>query len=694
MSSVRVTDFLTTEEFFLDKQLKTVFILRDILNMGNTQLFYFLSKFQGQLHPEFWIQVCKSCGEAVSSFYATQKEISSLQTKLLRISGKLKGQIYKTKYEKMGTGDGSLIWKDIRTSVLTTGFLEPSPSPNEATLEEANNHDNCEDLNNYSAQEENDDAEDFSGEEDDADLQSDWEDEEEGYENSQCQSTGDLNPTPSTSSATAISQLPSEKPSSTTSSQSPKKSRRAPPKYNHYCEQCPAKFTELRKMKKHLNLHSILSSRRVTTCFCGWVMRANTMRLHMKLYHEGGKQPQQNRKEFLQPPIGTPYYCDHCQMIFTKLYNLRLHFKAFHLGKVDYVHCTQPKCEGKFENQQLLHFHLDKVHGVKVDKLEESEEDEKCPHCETIFSSKLTRDFHIAKRHQDILLTCTVCNFTAKGYQHYQMHMETSKAHATTQKFSCELCGKQYWALTGLEQHRRKEHFKELRLQSNLITCQECGKVLKGKESLNLHIKFVHHGENNFSCEFCGKAFKKEKALQIHLNSFHTGRYKAIDYPSGKHFRIENPEGDDDDTSASKYYCEFCPLVFPNHKAVHKHLLAEHYEALTYCCEGCEKRFCAAAGLHRHRLSCPVLNGTEDGEEVDGEREPPQKKLKLPCNFCPKGFSNQRLLLRHKKYMHKDQFDNKCEGCGKVFMTELNLMEHRRMCKKAVANIICKIEIS
>ncbi|CAL8076815.1 unnamed protein product [Orchesella dallaii] len=76
----------------------------------------------------------------------------------------------------MGTGDGSLIWKDIRTSVLTTFFLEPTPSQNEAILEVAD-HDDCEDLNNYSAPE-NDDAEDFSGKDDDPDLHSDWECEE------------------------------------------------------------------------------------------------------------------------------------------------------------------------------------------------------------------------------------------------------------------------------------------------------------------------------------------------------------------------------------------------------------------------------------------------------------------------------------------------------------------------------------
>ncbi|CAL8076812.1 unnamed protein product [Orchesella dallaii] len=217
-------------------------------------------------------------------------------------------------------------------------------------------------------------------------------------------------------------------------------------------------------MKKHLNLHSILSSRRVTTYFCGRLMRSNIMRLHMKQYHEGSKQPQQNRNESLQPPIGTPYYCDHCQMIFTKLYNLCLHFKAFHLEKVGYVHCTQPKCEGKFENQQLLHFHLDKVHGV------------------------------------------------------------------------------------GVEMSLRKAK----RMSNGLI---------------------VRQGESTSKFE-----------VQIHLNSFHTGRYEAIDYPLGIYFRIENPEGDDDDTSASKYCREFCPLVFPNHMAVHKHLLVEQYEALTYCC--------------------------------------------------------------------------------------------------------------
>ncbi|CAL8133335.1 unnamed protein product [Orchesella dallaii] len=121
LTPVPTLTFLEEEECSsLAAQLKVVFILKNILEIGEEKFHKFLGVLEGQLHPEFWVQTCGYCGEAVRVCYETVKEISRLEKKFKSIKEELKGRIVETKEE---TGRGleevvGSVWNEIRQEIL------------------------------------------------------------------------------------------------------------------------------------------------------------------------------------------------------------------------------------------------------------------------------------------------------------------------------------------------------------------------------------------------------------------------------------------------------------------------------------------------------------------------------------------------------------------------------------------------
>ncbi|CAL8075705.1 unnamed protein product [Orchesella dallaii] len=450
--------------------------------------------------------------------------------------------------------------------------------------------------------------------------------------------------------------------------------------YIYYCESCPAKYKETGKLRNHNLLHEKDQPVPCSHCeICGWLEKTKLMRRHFLNYHEEKKEKGEEKEEKLMVTrtVGVPYYCDHCPMIYTNMGHLQRHFVKHHVEKFPLVPCEKEECQEKFESRQLLLFHLKKSHGKEdngeVDNLDE-EQEQKCPHCELLFNSKMKVDFHIAKKHRDVLLTCKTCNIKHNNYQSYRYHMETTKAHATSKSYFCELCGKAYWDKDRLKVHRRQEHFQELGLVP--ISCPECGKILSDKLSLEGHIKTVHRKERDYACEFCGKTFARPHNLEKHLAAFHKGSLANPVVPEGRHFRLEK-KGEGDNSKEEKWLCDFCPVIFPNLQQVRTHLLSQHYDELKHCCEGCGKRYCASMGLHKHRKTCSALKSEEDDAR---EKEEMKNAVQFSCEFCTKTFNHREAMSRHRRRVHRDRYTHKCNGCGKVYRSLAILLSHRIDC--------------
>jgi len=169
-------------------------------------------------------------------------------------------------------------------------------------------------------------------------------------------------------------------------------------------------------------------------------------------------------------------------------------------------------------------------------------------------------------------------------------------------------------------------------VSKNTMMCIHCGKCLKTKESLRIHIKNFHEG-GAFSCSECDLSFSCEKQLRIHKRT-------SIDHS------ITGPS----------FPCPICGKQLKNNFTFKEHILRHNEPSVQ--CEICNLKFSSARTLYNHNKR------THD-------------EKKFVCEFCPKRFVGRNFLTNHVAAVHTLERRFQCDNCEYKAKTRQQLREHK-----------------
>ena len=116
---------------------------------------------------------------------------------------------------------------------------------------------------------------------------------------------------------------------------------------------------------------------------------------------------------------------------------------------------------------------------------------ETCPHCQKYFSDKKKVKQHVQRVHKQIKNhNCDVCEY---------------RAHTKHQ----------------ILRHIKANHYGNKSDPKDLRICPDCGKVLKGNNHLNFHIKTKHLKLTKYSCDLCEFRSYGKYEIRSHIEIHH-----------------------------------------------------------------------------------------------------------------------------------------------------------------------------
>ncbi|KAJ8302895.1 hypothetical protein KUTeg_019291 [Tegillarca granosa] len=224
------------------------------------------------------------------------------------------------------------------------------------------------------------------------------------------------------------------------------------------------------------------------------------------------------------------------------------------------------------------------------------------------------------------------CYAKFKTEESLQIHL---KCHVEGEyHFKCIECSvvEQLWK--NLRFHLWKQH----KIDTDLLTCDVCGKFKADTLSKLLVHKEVHSSERPYTCDVCGKGFKQFSQMRNHqmIHSEH--------------------QSDDPNKWYKNKECSVCKRQFANQKSLAKHIQAVHSKIKPFICP-----FCGHAAARKAMMQLHIRTHT-------GEK--PYK-----CDVCQYTTGDHNSLRRHKM-RHTGQKKYQCQYCGYACIQAISLKMH------------------
>ncbi|XP_071452318.1 zinc finger protein 420-like isoform X2 [Hetaerina americana] len=149
----------------------------------------------------------------------------------------------------------------------------------------------------------------------------------------------------------------------------------------------------------------------------------------------------------------------------------------------------------------------------------------KCDECGKVFAKNSNYKQHLGIHFVDLQrYQCKICGQSFAWKSTLNKHMSNAHQTGPAPKFNCGFCSKEYTTSSQVQEHIKRDHFKE-----RPHTCTECHKNFYKKYDLKVHLR-THTKEKPYICGACGKAFYHLSHIIRH-ERIHTGErpYKCDD---------------------------------------------------------------------------------------------------------------------------------------------------------------------
>ncbi|XP_053307999.1 zinc finger and BTB domain-containing protein 40 [Spea bombifrons] len=355
------------------------------------------------------------------------------------------------------------------------------------------------------------------------------------------------------------------------------------------------------------------------------------------------------------------FICQLCDKIFLFRCRLEVHMKRCRMAKKNPLQCKD--CNEVLKSRKQLDRHREEVHGYSASR-----------------SSKGKRK---------LLVTCDICGKEFAHPSGLQYHKRTE--HFDEKPFSCNECGAKFAANSTLKNHQRLHtgerpfvckhchmtftqaaalsyHTKKKHSEGKMYVCQYCDAVFAQSIELTRHVR-THTGDKPYVCRECGRGFSQANGLSIHLRTFHN---------------IEDP-----------YDCQKCRMSFPTLEENRQHIQVVHSKEY-HPCPTCEKIFSAPSLLERHivthvggkpyncgicdkayqQLSGLWYHNRTHHPDLFAAQNHRTSKFSVQCNMCEQYFSNTAILQKHAKIEHAEGKVYECDKCKLTYPTPAALKVH------------------
>ena len=275
--------------------------------------------------------------------------------------------------------------------------------------------------------------------------------------------------------------------------------------------------------------------------------------------------------------MSKPFQCQNCcDQKFETYVEWRTHVKPFK--------CDVPGCKLKASSRSKVRVHQMRTHGMK--KIP-------CAQCTKMFKTRYKLNEHIKIIHDKATrYTCSMCG--KQYYNKFSLELH-ERAHRNEKPFHCD-CGKSFRTA-----HRLKIHQMDHTGEKPFV-CEQCGFQTKTKVDLKFH-QYIHSDTKPYQCEICGKQMTCQSWYNRHKQQ-HTGKgilkcqycdekFKNPD-TRARHERT-HPEWD-----GKRFVCEVCGKDLITKHKLQRHMMI-HTGEKPFACTHCSFRCNRADSLKIHQ---------------------------------------------------------------------------------------------